>query len=1075
MRWSTPTVRQGVLVVPGTGAEDQIVVGTRAWYAWLETATLFSFASEEGAFTARKERRERGGWYWKAYRTHQGKLRRAYLGKTDHLTLARLELVAEALIPRGKLYDPSSAGRTGQSSISPPEAGLQTLADALLPGERGSTLDAARQRFPAPAQPEPLLAAKVTVPPLRPGLVSRARLIEALNQQSGSRLLLLSAPAGFGKTILLTQWSAQSRWRVAWVSLDASDNDPIRFWRYLATSLETVAPGVGQEALELLQGRQSAPIESMLVSLLNRLAFLSEEMALILDDYHLITTQEIHESLLFLVDHLPSRLHLMIASRTDLPLAVARLRVRQQVAEIRASDLRFTPEEVATFFTTGMGLHLSPDQIAALAASTEGWIAALQLAALSFQGQEDVSRFLRVFTAGTHPALAEYLAEEVLHQQPEVVQAFLLQTAILDRLCGPLCEAVLGAGEAGWLHGAPSAQTMLERLEQANLFLIPLDTERRWYRYHHLFAEFLRERLRRQFPQQSPVLHRRAATWYEGQQMLTEAIPHALAAEDFSQAARLIFQVGETLVNSSEVSTLRQWLDALSEPVVRAHPQLCLLHAWALANTWQFDAAELWLQEAERGLDALSGGSSAATVVLLPVSPLSDEAERRTVLQSLRGEIAALRSQSAAFWGDIPASLRLAQQALEQLPPDHLFLRGLSALNLGIACWLSGDVLAASRALTQARALGVVTHNSYVALLAICCLAQVQMVQGKRHLAFKTCQEALRLAAEQNDELLPAAPYIYVGMGQILYEWNDLEGASYYLEKGVALSERWGNGNMLVYGYTVLAQVKQAQGDQAGAREMLGQAERHVHSYGQLPWIEAIMVAQQVRLALMQGNQEAINRWTQEAEQAYVATFEAVTHARIYLAQHQPEQALALLLPQAQRALSTGRIGSFIEMLLLLALAYQQQANILKAMQALEEALTLAEPQGYLRLFLDEGAPMRQLLALWLRQRQQGHPAAEQQKLILYVKKLLGIFDAAPPARARQPEPPPPASAQPLLSEREREILHHLAAGQSNEEIAAALVLEVSTVKWHLTRIYSKLHVQNRTQAVLQAKTLQWL
>jgi LuxR family maltose regulon positive regulatory protein len=1070
MRGSTPTVRHGVLVVPGTQQESQIAVGTPAWYAWLEAATLFSFASEEGAFTARKERRQRGGWYWKAYRTHQGKLTRIYLGKTEHLTLARLDEVAHVLIARGKLAGPSSSGRKGLPSGSPPDAASSVWVDMLFPGERVNVLTAERQRFLAPVPPEPLLATKVAVPLLRPGLVSRARLIEALNQHSGSRLLLLSAPAGFGKTILLTQWSAQSRARVAWVSLDAGDNDPIRFWRYLITALEMVAPGVGQETLELMQGRQSAPMESMLVSLLNRLAFLSEEMVLILDDYHLISMQEIHESLLFLVDHLPSKLHLMIASRTDPPLAVARLRVRQQVAELRASDLRFTTEEVAAFFTTGMGLHLSSDQIAALAASTEGWIAALQLAALSLQGQEDISRFLRAFTAGTHPSLAEYLAEEVLHQQPEAVQAFLLQTAILDRLCGPLCEAVLGAGKDGLLHGAPSAHMMLERLERANLFLLPLDTERRWYRYHHLFAEFLRERLRRQSPEQLPVLHRRAAAWYEGQQILTEAIPHALAAEDFGQAAQLIFQVGETLVNSSEVRTLRQWLDALPEPVVRAHPQLCLLHAWALANTWQFEAAELWLQEAERGLDVLSWGSPTEAAALFPVSPLLSEVERQAVLHSLRGEIAALRAQSAAFWGDIPTSLRLAQQALEQLPPDRLFLRGLSALNLGIACWLSGDVRAATQALTQARELGLATRNSYVALLAICCLAQVQIVQGKRHLAFKTSQEALRLAAEQDDELLPAAPYIYVGMGQILYEWNDLEGASYYLERGIALSERWGNGDMLVYGYTVLAQVKQAQGDQAGALEMLGQAERSVQGYRQLPWIVAIMVSQQVRLALIQGNQEAINRWTQEAEQAYVATFEDVTRARIHLAQRQPEQALALLMPQAQLALATGRIGSFIEMLLLLALAHQQQGNTIKAMQALEEALRLAEPQGYIRLFIDEGAPMRDLLALWLRQRTPRHPSAERQKLFAYVRKLLGIFAAAPQESARHAEHPSPAAALSPLSEREREILRQLAAGQSNEEIATALVLEVSTVKWHLTRIYSKLHVQNRTQAVLQAK-----
>lgn len=1074
MRVSTLTVRQGALAVLVAQQERLITVGTPAWYNWLETVTLFTFSGEGGAFTARKERRQRGGWYWKAYCTQHGKLVRAYLGKTEHLTLERLEQVAQILADRRISIQSKRAGKGDHAP------GLLLAVNPFAPSRPAddptSSLHREQVLPGAAASAGPLLFTKVAIPPLRLDLIERARLVELLNQAMGHRLILLSAPAGFGKTTLLNQWSAQHRRRVAWVSLDVQDNDPNHFWRYVIAALQPISSGLGQEALELVQAGQPAQLESAIASLLNALLLLEEDITLVLDDYHLISAQSIHDSLAFFLDHLPPRLHLMIASRTDPPLPLAYLRVRQQLAELRASELRFTSEEVARFFTAGMGLHLAEEQLATLATSTEGWIAALQLAALSLKGREDSAGFLRAFTAGAHRSLADYLAEEVLHQQPEALQRFLLHTAILERLHGPLCEAVITDAE----DGAPApdqpgqpGQATLEQLEHANLFLIPLDAERRWYRYHHLFAEFLRERLRRTAPQQLPVLHRRAAAWYEGQGLLADAIHHLLAASDFSRAAQLICQAGEALVSRSEVTLLRQWLEALPDSVMRAHPQLCLLYAWALATVGLYVQAESWLHEAEQGLAELVDGSPPAARRLVALVPL-DEAERQTTLQSIAGEIAALRAHSATFWGDIPASLRFAQQALEQLPQARLFLRGLSALNLGIACWLSGNVRSASQALSQARALGQATNNTYIALLATCCLAQVQIVEGKRHLAFKSSQEALRLVSEEGGRALPAAAYAYVGMGQIRYEWNDLDAASYYLEEGITLSERWGNGDMFVYGYTVLAQVKQAQGDTPGALEMIERAERYVQSYQQRPWIVAIMVAQQVRLALMQGNLDAIWRWTEQSEQDYVVIFEEVTRTRIHLAQGQPEQALALLERQAHLAASSGRTGTLLEIWLLQALAYQQQSDTARALHTLEECLSLAEPEGYLRLFIDEGAPMRALLIAWLYPRQPRHDVSPaHQRLIAYVKKLLGMFAAAPAEQTQRDKRRRSFTAQaahPLLSEREREILRHLAAGKSNEEIANTLVLAVSTVKWHLTRIYSKLNVQSRTQAVLQAR-----
>lgn len=1042
MRHTTPIVRQNWLVLPGSlHAERPIPVGTTAWYEWLEIAPLFFFVSAEGSFTARKERRQRGGWYWKAYRAHRGKLTRIYLGKSAYLTQDSLEHAA------------------------------RTLAKRIVHAE---------QHVPEPAQLEPLVAIKTVIPPLRPDLVARTRLVRELAGAKDLQLVVLSAPAGFGKTTLLTQWSAQHPWDVAWVSLEGSENDPLRFWRYVITALEKVHPGVSQEALELGQSQPIPPIESVVASLLNSLLLLSEDLTLILDDYHLITAQSIHDSLAFFLDHLPLKLHLVIASRMEPPLPLARIRARDQLKELRTSDLRFTPEEVTTFFHADHAAHLSAEQVATLAASTEGWVVALHLAALSLRGCEDVPGFLRTFAAGAHRSLADYLAEEVLQRQPQPLQNFLMHTALLDRLSGPLCETLLeedmeAIGDALQLPSA-SAQVLLERLEHMNLFLLPLDEERRWYRYHHLFAEFLRDRLHRASPQQIPILHRRAAAWYEQQGLLAEAIPHVLAGGDFHHAARLICQLGEMLITRSEVTLVQLWLDALPETLVRSSPQLCLLRAWTAATLGQFELAETWLQATERGLAELDPGLPGARAARLFAPGLLGEAEERTLMQSLHGEVAALRAHSAAFWGDIPASRRFAQQAVELLPPERRFLRGLSTLNLGVACWLSGDVLSASDMLSQARELGLVTHNRYIALLATCGLAQVQMVQGKRRVAFKTGQEALRLASEEGGQALPAAAYAFVGMGQMCYEWNDLHAASYYLDEGVRLGEQWGNGDMVVYGYTVLAQVKQAQGDAQGALEMLEHAERAIHSYQQRPWIVAIMVAQQVRLALMQGDLKAASRWSQPAEQDYVVTFEDVTRARIHLALGQADQALALLKQQQLPAASSERNGTVLEIWMLEALAYQQQGHTAQAIRALEEALTLAEPEGYLRLFIDEGAPMQSLLRVWLRLRQQRQGKSANRRLVTYVKKILGVFsvelaERTPDVR-RESEHPDVQRA--LFSQREQEVLRHLAAGQSNQAIAAALVLEVSTVKWHLSRIYAKLHVQNRTQAVLAAQIDRW-
>ncbi len=514
----TPTVQGNRLVYQQDEHEQVLVVGTLSWYAWLETASAFAFQSDAGTFTARKERagNKRGGWYWKAYRTHHGKLSSLYLGKSETLSLERLNAVARAL---------------GDVSVAAGNAGAQK--------ETGS---------PATHPPhDPLLATKLPVPHLRAQLVRRARLVERLQQGMERTLTLVSGPAGFGKTTLLAQWLAEGSTPVAWLSLAPEDNDPTRFLSSVLAALQTVDAQLGAPALTLLQTPQPPPPETVLAALMHdRMSREAVELVLVLDDYHVITADPVHRAMRYLVEHLPPQLHLVLSTRADPPLPLARLRARGQLTELRAAELRFVSSEVNDFLQTVMGLNLPAEAVAALERRTEGWIAGLQLAALSLQGRTDVEAFLAAFT-GSHRFVLDYLSEEVLSQLPEPVLSFLFHTSILDRLCAPLCDAVTGQ---------EGSQAILELLEQANLFVVPLDDERRWYRYHHLFADVLQSRLHQTAPALVPELHRRASAWFEEQGLATEAVQHALAAPDVERAARLIEQVGRPSIVRGQVKTV---------------------------------------------------------------------------------------------------------------------------------------------------------------------------------------------------------------------------------------------------------------------------------------------------------------------------------------------------------------------------------------------------------------------------------------------------------------------------------------------------------------------------------------
>ena len=894
-----------------------------------------------------------------------------------------------------------------------------------------------------------LLTTKLYAPQARPDLVPRPRLGERLEEATASKLILVSAPAGYGKTTLLSEWRARrlgDGYPVAWVSLDGGDNDPARFLSYLVAALRTVEAGVGEAVLASLRSPHPPPVEPVVTALINDLlAAIPHDFALVLDDYHAVEAKPIHDAVAFLLEHLPPRMHLAIASRADPPLPLARLRARGQLTELRAADLRFVPEEAARFLRDAMGLDLSPAHVESLERRTEGWIAGLQLAALSMRDGEDPSGFIEAFT-GTNRHVLDYLADEVLERQPERVRSFLLQTSILDRLSGPLCDAVTGRGDG---------QAMLEELEHANLFAVPLDADRRWYRYHHLFSDFLRDRLRRTRPEHVPGLHRRAARWYEDHGSVSEAMGHALAAEDFERAARLVEQNRVAMITRDELNTLSAWLKALPDELVRSRPPLCLAYAWVLVLTGQVNAVEPWLRDAERALDA-SG---------------AQPEERARVL----GEVTAARVEVARMRGDVTRAVELSHRALEILPDDHVLLRSVVALNLGSAYWIRGDVAAASRASSEAASLSQEAGNVYITLVALRGLALVQAAQGRLREAAETYRRAQRLAAERGEKFLPAAGYAHVGMGELLYEWNDLEAAERHLREGIELGERGGPAIMLIDGYVALSRVMLARGGADAALGTLQKAQELVRTHN-ITLLVAKLAAHLARLSLAKGDVEAAARWARGSAAGvddgpgFQREFERITLARVLIAQHRPGEALGLLERLLEPAQADGRMGSAIEALALRALALQAGGDTAEAVNVLARALSLAEPEGYVRVFADEGAPMAALLQRVLEAQKRGRVATPPGTQ--YVSRLLAALGAAsapPIPRGRAGAPVEP------LSERELEVLGLIASGMSNRQIARKLFVSLSTVKTHINNVYRKLEVRTRTQAVARAGELDLL
>jgi LuxR family maltose regulon positive regulatory protein len=1225
MARATPQITDGILAYREALHEHTIAVGSSLWWQWLaaEGTTTFRFEHPLGNFTARRERKREGS-YWYAYRTRDGALQKAYLGKSADLTLDRLQSVAVALAARAtpagdpvpsiaESTSPAAAGfptgtvtflftdiegsttlweqqpQTMSAALARHDAILReiiaahsgvvfkTVGDAfhavfatapaaidaalalqralhaegapsscqlrvrialhtgvaelrdgdyfgpplnrvarLLAAAHGGQIllslateqlvrdqlpphvsvrdlgtnplkdlrhperifqlvtadlpvDFPPLRIPAasprPAASLPLLSTKLTVPPPRPKLVSRPRLLERLRAGVRGPLTLLAAPAGFGKTTLVADWLASRsfesnvlsselskpeqtqnselkthNFQVAWVSLDVGDNDPVRFWSYAIAALQSVHAGLGADALALLQSPQPPPLTTVLTLLINALAALPAPVVLVLDDYHAITASTIHESLAFLLEHLPPQLRLVIISRSDPPLPLMRLRAHGELTDLRAADLGFTTDEVETFFNQVLGLRLAADEVAALAARTEGWIAGLVLAAHALPGHANAAAFIREL-AGSYHFILDYLVEDVLQQQPDRIQRFLLDTAILDRLNASLCDAVTEQSDS---------QGMLELLERANLFLVPLDRQRRWYRYHQLFAEMLRSRAQQLQPERLLLVHRRAASWYVQQGLIPEAVDHALAAGDMEQAASLVEQIAQATFLRGEVRTLLGWLRALPAAIVHARPLLSLVHAWALDFTGHVDAAEAQLEDVGQHMQQQATAAD---------GPL------------LGGAAAALQAFVAGQRGDVPGMMALAQQALAFDTADSGEPRSLSLLALGNAHFFNGDLAAAHQTLTQLIATHEVTGDLFATMLAIYILADVEMHEGQLRQAAELLQQGAQLGTGPDGQPMPIAGLARMALGEILRERNELEAAMHSLRTGIALARQWGIHILLVDGTIALARLHQACGDGDGALQVLRDFEAQTHDAWDTPWHRAQLAACRARLWLAQGQRALASQWAQD----YAARLEAdapklrplvkyafahTTLARVRLAEGRPEEAAQLLTRLLALAEAGGWMGDVIEILALQALALQAQGASTQALTTLRRALALAEPEGYVRIFVDEGAPMAALLA---RMKDEGG------RMRGYIHTLLAGFgereDVHPSSFIPQPLVEP-------LSERELEVLRLLAAGLESPEIARELIISVSTARSHIKNIYGKLDVHGRVQAIERARAL---
>jgi len=930
----------------------------------------------------------------------------------------------------------------------------------------------------------PVLATKLFIPVPPPKVVFRPRLIEKLDeslcqeQGYGQKLILISAPSGFGKSTLLSEWIPSCGRPVAWFSLDEGDNDLTRFLAYVVAGLQTIVSNIGKDVLDLLQNSQPPPTEIILTSLLNEIAAIPRDFIFVLDDYHVIDSHAVDGALTFLIDHLPQQMHLVITTREDPDLPISRLRARGQLTELRASDLRFTPAEAAEFLNRVMGLDLSAADIGILDTRTEGWIAGLQLAALSMKDQQDIPGYIRTF-AGDHRFIVDYLVEEVLKCQPEPIRRFLMQTAILDRMNGYLCDAVTGQ---------QGGRARLENLQRGNYFIIPLDDRQYWYRYHHLFADVLYMHLMTEQPEQITTLHQRASVWFEQNGATSDAIKHALAALDFERAANLIEMAFPEMSRTRQEVTMLGWLGDLPDAVVRVRPVLCNLYAGTLMQSGEIQNVDSYLETAEQWLGLYHEGNERSGIPPSSMIVVNQEEFRR-----LPGAIAMHRAGQSLMLGKVDEAIRYAKRVLELAQKDDFLRVGGAGALLGLSFWAHGDLVDARQvypdSILNLQRAGYLTDATGCALA----LADIVITQGHLHEAMSIYQQALRAASEKGEPNLRGTADILVGMSVLYYEHNDLISASQFLLRARDQGEHTGLPQNRYRWRAAMARIRQTEGDLTGAMALLDEAER-LYTTDFTPSVRPV-AAMKARLFAEQGRVEEALDWAREQklttadDLSYLHEFEHITLARILLACYrrarsgsfvktaEPSlQSATTLLDRLLTAAETGgRVRSVIEIRILQALIQHEQGETLAALSLLQEALALAEAEGFMRIFLDEGPQMEHLL----------REALPLKVHADYTRKLLAAFESDKPQRGGIVPTDPTAvikfeltkpGAHPLktalvepLSQRELEVLRLFQTELSGPEIAQELMVALSTIRTHTKSIYGKLNVNSRRAAVRRA------
>ncbi|GHO90546.1 helix-turn-helix transcriptional regulator [Reticulibacter mediterranei] len=1059
-------VSHSILTYWQDGQEQRLTVGTAQWYSWLERAMSFRFSCASGAFTAQKARsgNGRGGWYWRAYCRRHGRLLRCYLGKSEDLSLERLCNAAQQLL---------------------------NISDS---NERHEFVNAPSSNLTAVVPEDTLVFTKLFIPRLSRQHISRPHLLALLDRAVETSLLtLVSAPAGSGKTTLLAEWSAMKQdmsagrpqgdgdgsssarphrslsiSHIAWLALESADDDAVRLLRYVIAALAHFDPRLGQQARTLLRLAQGGNVEQVLTSLINDLAtYLTQDVVLILDDYHLITTPAIHTLLLFLLDHMPPHLRLVIGARSDPPLPLTRLRARGQLSEVRGEDLRFVPSEAAAFVRE-MGIELNANDQQSLEQCTEGWIAGIQLLALALRGRANPAALLNTF-AGKHRFIADYLSDEVLQRQPIEQRDFLLRTSILERLCGPLCDALTGRSDG---------QAQLSALRQANLFISALDEAENWYRYHPLFATALRERLQRQEPNIIAELYRRAGAWYEQQDLLFQAVEYTLRACDYTHAADLMEPLARTLVQRGDLTALQNWAEQLPNEVLFAHPRLCLATVWVFL----FDGQEVRMRE-----------------MLAQVEGYLREHQHESTTQEwreLRGELHIFEALAALPHNDTDTAIKQGRAALEVLSADAHYLRNLASLSIAIAMSATyranGDIAAAENVLVRLNTEHM--EGSHVlSMIAIHDLTELYQAQGHLHKMAQYYEHLLSLFPVTT-ELPPWMFFsVYANYVSLMYEWNRLDEAATSMDR-IVQAHNQGSGLEWIFSLMPLlrANISLAQGRVDEALQMLRELDNIINTGTIPPPIRAHADAQRAYILLGAGRLEEAQRWVHECHMSgddqineQLDTehfFQQMTLARALIAQARSEQnpyglaeVLKLLDTWCHFSKQRGFNGLLIEALALEALAFEACDNVQQALAALRQALILAEPEGYIRTFADKGEPMARLLTSLA-----AHPQQRGTITPTYIHSLLAAIthDKAFKLDGSSSVPRhslPTTRHAPLiepLTPREQEVLTLLADGASNQVIADQLTITPNTAKRHVKHILGKLGATNRVQAVRRAREL---